>query len=363
MVKLAIIPLLLLASLALAADWPVFRGDPALQGRVPGRVSVPLRRTWRTSTGKGSCTSPVIADGKVFVANDQGSLHCLDLATGRTLWAAKLGAPTEAPPMAHGGRVYIGTDNGGFFAFDATTGRKAWSFKAEDQIKGSANAVMAGDTPAVVVGSYDMFLYCLAADSGKLLWKLETENYVNGTPSVVGDRVAFGGCDGQFRQIRASDGKQLKTIDASSYIPGSAAIADGSAYFGQVEGQVRRLDLKTDKIVWTNEDARDGIFAPPALTKDLVLAASRDGRLYALDTATGKRKWQFRTGNAIEGGAIVDEKHAVFGSTDGRLYIVALATGKQVWSYDLGSAISTSPAFSNGWLVVCTDDGAVQAFR
>jgi outer membrane protein assembly factor BamB len=363
MAKTAALQFVLLASLALGADWPVFRGDAQLRGRVSGRVAVPLGRVWRTSTGKGSCTSPVVADGKVLVANGQGSLHCLELATGRTVWAAKLGSPTEASPLLYEGRAYIGTDDGVFLALDAKTGTKVWSFKAEDQIKGSANATVVGGKPAVVVGSYDMFLYCLAAKDGKLLWKLETQNYVNGTPSVVGDRVAFGGCDGQFRQIRAGDGTQLRATDAGSYIPGSAAVDGDSAYFGQVEGQVRRLDLKSDKVVWTNEDAKDGVFAPPAVTRDLVLAGSRDGRLYALDTATGKQQWQFRTGNAIEGGAIVDRQHAIFGSTDGRLYVLDLATGKELWSYDLGSGVSTSPAFSDGWLVVCTDDGAVQAFR
>ena len=40
----------------------------------------------RYGGGSGPRTSPVIADGRVFVFGVTGKMHCLDLATGKALW-------------------------------------------------------------------------------------------------------------------------------------------------------------------------------------------------------------------------------------------------------------------------------------
>lgn len=361
--RLPLLLLLLAASFGQAGDWPIFRGDPGLRGLATGELAANPRLVWHLPTGQGACTSPVVAGQRVFVANGEGKLLALDLATGKAIWSVPLGSPTEAPPFVAGDRVYIGTDAGRFLAFAAADGKPLWSFAAEDRIKGSANAVQAGDTPAIVFGSYDMFLYCLDAATGKLLWKLETDNYINGTPAVTADHIAFGACDGQFRQVDAKTGQIIRATDAESYIPGTAALADGSAFFGQTQGEIRRLDLAKGSIVWTNTETRDGVFSPPAVGRALVLCGARDGKLHALDHATGKAAWAFRAGREIDGGAVICGDRVAVGSAAGRLHLLDLATGHERWSYDLGSPVSTSPAISDGWLLVGTDSGVLYAFR
>ena len=40
---------------------------------------------------------------------------------------------------------------------------------------------------SLVFGSYDNSLYALRRDDGTLLWKVETDGYVHGTPAVTGE--------------------------------------------------------------------------------------------------------------------------------------------------------------------------------
>ena len=46
---------------------------------------------------------------------------------------------------------------------------------------------------------------------GKSLWKIETENYVNGTPAIQNGKIVFGGCDGMIRVVDPLTGNQKDT--------------------------------------------------------------------------------------------------------------------------------------------------------
>jgi outer membrane protein assembly factor BamB len=51
------------------------------------------------------------------------------------------------------------------------------------------------------------------------------------------------------------------------------------------------------------------------------------------------------------------------GSDDGRFYLLALGDGKQLWSYEIGAPVTSSPAISNGTVIISANDGRVYAFR
>ena len=42
-----------------------------------------------------------------------------------------------------------------------------------------------------------MIITCIVfyLDDGKLKWKYETQNYVNGAPGIADGKIYFGGCD------------------------------------------------------------------------------------------------------------------------------------------------------------------------
>jgi outer membrane protein assembly factor BamB len=51
-----------------------------------------------------------------------------------------------------------------------------------------------------------------------------------------------------------------------------------------------------------------------------------------------------------------------FGSADGRLYAVDVASGKEVWKFEGGGSFTASPAVAAGRLVIGTDDGNLYCF-
>ena len=56
-------------------------------------------------------SSPVIADGRVFVGSDDGNLYAVDFATGAKLWSFATEDIIEAPPLLLAGTVYVGSSD------------------------------------------------------------------------------------------------------------------------------------------------------------------------------------------------------------------------------------------------------------
>ncbi len=212
MKKLPLLALLLAfttaANTTRAADWPMFRGSPNLQGIADGKLPAQLDLLWSCKTGGPVKSSAAIVGGSVFVGSDDGFLYSLALATGKTNWAFKTGGCVESSPLVHEGRVLFGSDEPMFYALDAKTGKEVWKFPIGDKMPGSPNLVRApnGKDWNVVFGSHDARLYCLDAATGKSNWVYETGSGINGTPAVFAGKTALGGCDAMLHIVALTNG-------------------------------------------------------------------------------------------------------------------------------------------------------------
>ena len=83
------------------------------------------RVRWRRSLGPSE-SSPVVADGTVYVADQNGNVYAFAARTGRLRWRSATGAPIKASPSLAYGRIYIGNYAGEMLALDAHTGRLVW---------------------------------------------------------------------------------------------------------------------------------------------------------------------------------------------------------------------------------------------
>jgi outer membrane protein assembly factor BamB len=110
-------------------QWPTYRHDAARSGASKA-IPAALRPAWQTEIGT-RLTSPVIAEGKVFVASvDTHTIHALDVASGRKLWHYTAGGRVDSAPTIYQGRVLFGSVDGWVYCLDASDGTLAWRFRA-----------------------------------------------------------------------------------------------------------------------------------------------------------------------------------------------------------------------------------------
>ena len=111
----------------------------------------------------------------------------------------------------------------------------------------------------------------------------------------------------------------------------------GSAFGGApipASGIFAALDMKTNRLVW-QQRWKDSCYSGSVTTAGgLVFVGRNDGRLTALNAATGKRLWEFQTGAGLNAPASVFEY-------EGEEYVVA---------YSAGSLFAGSPRGDSVWL-------------
>jgi outer membrane protein assembly factor BamB len=91
-----------------------------------------------------------------------------------------------------------------------------------------------------------------------------------------------------------------------------------------------------------------------------VLIGSAENGLYALDAATGERRWLFPTGSPVlTAPAVADDR--VYVSSGSTLYAIDLETGVAHWSYPAGDRILTSSAVVDGVVYFGSRDGFLYA--
>ena len=334
----------------------MFRGNALMTGVAAEALSDKLEVLWEFKTKDSIENAAAIVGDTVYVGSGDEHFYALNLKTGEQRWKFKAG-PFRAPPSVRDGKVYVGDADGKFFCLDARTGEKRWVFDTEAEILSGANFV----NDSVLFGASDETLYCLSLE-GKERWRFKVAGGpVIGTPAVIGGRTFVAGCDSNLHVIDTAKGTEVAAVGLEGQVAATPAVDGDRLYLGTMTNQVVAVDWKKKEVPWKFEVAKGSqpFFASAAVTANLVVAASRDKRVYCLNRQDGSEVWRFQTRNKVEGSPVIAGNRVYVGSLDGGLYVLDLAKGTELQRIALGKGISASPAIASGCLVIGNTDGVV----
>jgi outer membrane protein assembly factor BamB len=98
----------------------------------------------------------------------------------------------------------------------------------------------------------------------------------------------------------------------------------------------------------------------PNVVDGIVYAASHDGEVVAIASATGKRAWAVKTKLALSAGPEVANGMVVLGSSDGDIIALDASNGAERWRKAIASEILAQPLIVNDVVVIRTVDGHVE---
>lgn len=343
-------------------DWPVFRGNAQSTGVSTVKLPDELVERWVFKCGDSVEGAPAVVDGVVYIASTDKHLYAVDLKTGKEKWRTKLRI-MKASPAVKGDRVYTGDVEGNVYCVNASTGEKVWTYTPE-----SGGEIVSGCNfyeENILVAAQGMPVTCLNP-KGEKVWAFEIDGGSNGCPTVSGDVVFASGCDSKFHAIDAKVGRGLWAVDISGPPAATCAVDGDVAYFGTTSNQVLAIDLKAKKKLWEFEPKvkSQAFYASAALTDDLVIAGSRDQKVYALDRKTGEMKWTFVTEGMVDPSPVIAGGRVYVGclSQTAEFYVLDAKTGKKKQELNLEGAACGSPAIGADCLVVGTEKGRVYCF-
>jgi outer membrane protein assembly factor BamB len=148
---------------------------------------------------------------------------------------------------------------------------------------------------------------------------------------------------------------------AAGQTQAAPAVAGGAVYAGSFDGKVHALDPATGATVWTAATGA-AVLSSPAVAGGLVYVGSGDRKLYALDADTGATVWTVSTGGAVDAAPAVAGGVVYAGSADRKLYAVDAVTGATRWSATTGGPVLDPPAVAGGVVYASSRDGNAYAF-
>lgn len=348
--------------------------------------------TRRAVVGLGASGAAAIAAGVgIFWLARNDSSHAAPSPTptppsrdSRLLWWFSTRSPGQQTTgsssisgavAVEGNAVYAATHLGMVYAI-SLTGNQLWRYSLGQGAAIYQRPVVAANV--VYVNGHNLGV--AAIQNGERLWLHASAGFTESVPVLADNRLYVNALDLNLVSVTALDVMTGATVIDYALNPFSVpvsgvAVTGGVLIFGAQDGYLYALDVATPTSPprWRVEtgaarQAKVGgaasyyVSALPTVVDGIVYAGSTDNNLYAIDVATGAKRWAFSTGGSITlSSAAVAHGVVYVGSEDHKLYAIDAARGTLLWSYSTGSSSISSPAVANGAVYVGSGDRAVYA--
>jgi outer membrane protein assembly factor BamB len=256
-----------------------------------------------------------------------GRLFVRHYLTGKLKYAIDLGAPVESAPVFYNDRLFIYLRGHQIVHLDAETGKVIWAYKRAVPVTTTLQRVtkplIVGNK--VIVGFADGFLGALSLDEGLILWETKlAENAkfvdVDLNPLLAGDLIVSGSPSSDLKAVNPDSGAIARSFEIS--VMAHPMLKGEQLILGTNDGEVTIMGLDGE-ILKTAKISNQAVSAV-AWWKDMLIAASFDGMIRAVDPLTMKVVGQFHLGydfSAVFSDlAVVEDALAIYSSRN-RLYL------------------------------------------
>ncbi|MFB3119811.1 MAG: PQQ-binding-like beta-propeller repeat protein [Stenotrophomonas maltophilia] len=366
--------------------WPQVRRTSQNTGYTADSVPAPQKILWTFETPKPLVASPAVVGNRVYLATDDGRTVALDRFTGAMVWEYKTGFPSSSTPVVAADLVFTVTRPGVVTALEQSTGALRWEQDLHKPIL--ASPIIADGT--LYIGASDSNLYALDAATGQLRWSFDATDWITSSVAYLDGNLVVTSQDHNLRVVGAKSGRQRLIYDTGRGrpSPGGAAIQGDVAYFGSLGGwvwavnrQARTYPFERSLLFWQSTLYVWGILAdapvqkgsiwatkiggdipyPPALSGDTVYAATIQGKVVALDAATGEELWSTELDSEITAPPIVAGDTVLIGTESGRVFGLNASNGIVEWNFQIGGKITGSPVVIGKTIFVASHDGKLYA--
>ncbi|MBL8615841.1 MAG: PQQ-binding-like beta-propeller repeat protein [Deltaproteobacteria bacterium] len=274
---------------------------------------------------------------------------------------------SKSSPTVAGDAVYIGVDDGTLRCLDRATGALRWTFRThradiEDAQESSDHHGVHGTAAVdeegrVFIGDYSGWLYAIDAQDGSLLWEEDLGGSIGASPvlhdGMVFMAVEFPDPDGKIFVVDAATGALwYETPPLGNHPHSSVSLDPGRRLMtvGSNNGLLSAFDYEARAPLWVapmraEAEARD-IKSTAAMHEGLAYITSWDHHLHVIDVEDGSERAQFAATNLSMSSPTLAGELVLFGAHDSLLYAVegaAAGDPQLVWSADLVGSLTSSP--------------------
>lgn len=286
----------------LYAGGPAVAGNLLVVGTLDGHVyAVDAKdgnRRWEVELPSEVITSPAISGDLIIVRTQDGRVYGLDAATGTRRWVYDQGTVPllslrgNSSPLAANGVVFITSDDGKLIVLRQDNGEKLWEQKLangdgrtdiERLNDADGNVLIDGDT--LYAAAYHGNLTAIDGPSGRPLWTHPFSTY---TPLALSGNSIYGVDDQSevWAFDRASGSDMWKNAKLKYRWLSGPAVQGDYVVVGDMYGYVHWLQAGDGALAARMRLAKKAIVAQPLVVGDLVYVEDVKGHIgaYRLDS-------------------------------------------------------------------------------
>jgi outer membrane protein assembly factor BamB len=343
----------------------VFHSNPAHTGIYRAPESEKLGKlNWKFKTGGAIFSSPVVANGIIYIGSEDSNLYAVSADAGTMVWKFRTSGAVSSSPAVYDQTVYFTSYDGYCYAADAKTGKEKWKFKTGGEKKVGAFGLWtmkpqdqymedlwdfflsspvvgeSGSGPLLYFGSSDGNLYTLDAQNGNLKWKFKTNGIIHTSPALNNGTVFIGSWDTYMYALDALTGKEkwkFKTRDQPGMhllegIQASPVIDDSIVYFGARDGYFYALHANNGDTAWTFSADNSWVLTTAAVQDGTVYFGTSDTyMMMALDSKTGRKKYSLKASGYLYSSPAIVGHTAYYGDFSGNFYSLDLQSEGKQW--------------------------------
>ncbi|UCD13902.1 MAG: PQQ-like beta-propeller repeat protein [Thermoplasmatales archaeon] len=395
------------------SDWPMYQHDVANTGfsssPFPDSLNLSYNLTYSeiiNSTFISPYSSPIVANGKIFIAGFGANTHifALNENNGSLIWNTRLPLiyimALINTPVVSNGKVFVCYGSlfnlppiSILFALDENTGEIIWEKNIEG-ISSVYSSITFSNDKVIVGGHFTNIIpfsriYVFDANNGDLIWQNKTRGYFESTPVVSNNTVftttsckspmtigfnapLFSGRSRVYA-FDLNDGRVIwKTRVKGLTIISSPAVSNGKLLVPStiIKGlfrwnrRVTSLDIETGEEIW-HYQRRESVLnscwpvsiSTPSVAYGKIFVNDASGIIIALDEETGEIVWEREIIDEVKGASMcaarppVVADHKVITSSK-KIYMPSeifeicmfnASNGDKIWSDEFNGSFSFTP--------------------
>ncbi len=364
------------------------------------KINFPFKKKWKIDTDQSiDDKNPYLPDplyfaSYIYLLNTKGYLFKINSSDGKLVWKKQIfndlentivGTPAIAGIKNKNNTVTLYAHNGSreLLAINGVDGTVIWQKKNELPFRGGITSYK----NYLFISDFDGNFLSINNKNGKLLWNVFLGSeynsvYTTARPLAVKNKIIVPGTGGTFFVIAINTGEVLwsENISSNKHLPilfhSGDIVANPIYYKGKLflvsqSGFTAAFDLKTSKKLW---DIPIGGFETPTISGKTIFIMGNLGLLAAVDTDTGKLRWQKQYPSYIneksffsdkeisvyKGPSLVNSKLLIT-NQKGTISIVNANNGTEIDTLKLDE-LSVSPIPVDGNLLFLTAKGSLLAY-
>ncbi|MEH6585494.1 MAG: outer membrane protein assembly factor BamB [Halioglobus sp.] len=341
--------------------------------------SVKIKKLWSVGVGNGQGKGlyrlqPVMSGNMLYAASAEGEVKAIDRLNGKTLWKADLDTKLSGGVGHYDDALFVGSSDGSVLKLSASTGELLWSTR----LQGEVLAPPQGNGKVVIAQTYDGKLQGLDADSGEKLWTYDSDVPVltirgTSTPILNGNTayagfasgrvVAFDAETGGVKwEVRVAISQGRSEIERIVDVDGQMALIGNELYAASYQGRVVAIDVATGRKVWQKDVSS---FSGVSQGFGNVYVTDEDGTISAyLRNGQGLRWEQTALGYRELSRPTPVSSYVAVVDLDGYLHLVSQVDGEFVGRVNAGGNGARADMIADGNLLyVFTNKGKLIAYE